>query len=174
MREANEFARKEYELELTDNLEDVLAILPPHLGDAITALGPRRAGSGLIEIVMDLGRPPEARFQDGEADLSDRDVSRQDLAHVAERIGRFGDDNRAGVERTLHRISAIRNRGGDIVGLTCRVGRAVYGHHRDNSRPDRVRPEHPAPWPARRRQDHDAARDRPRARRRSAEARHHC
>jgi stage III sporulation protein SpoIIIAA len=42
-------------------------------------------------------------------------------------IGLFGDDNRAGIERTLHRISAIRNRSGKVVGLTCRIGRAVYG-----------------------------------------------
>jgi stage III sporulation protein SpoIIIAA len=81
----------------------------------------------LIEIVMDLGRPPEARFQDDEVMLHGADVSREDLLHAAERVGRFGEDNRAGIERTLHRISAIRNRSGDIVGLTCRIGRAVYG-----------------------------------------------
>jgi stage III sporulation protein SpoIIIAA len=81
----------------------------------------------LVEIVMDLGRRPEARFQSGEVPLIDREVDREDLAFVAERIGAFGGDNRAGIERTLHRISAIRNRSGEIVGLTCRVGRAVFG-----------------------------------------------
>jgi len=81
----------------------------------------------LIEIVMDLGRPPEARFPNEEFVLGEVDVTREDLAYVAERIGQFGEDNRAGIERTLHRISAIRNRTGDIVGLTCRIGRAVFG-----------------------------------------------
>ncbi|MBA3379176.1 MAG: AAA family ATPase [Chloroflexia bacterium] len=76
---------------------------------------------------MDLGRPPEARFQFDEIELSNIDVTRSDLAFVSSRIGNFGDDNRAGIERTLHRIYAIRNRGGEIVGLTCRIGRAVYG-----------------------------------------------
>ena len=76
---------------------------------------------------MDLGRLPEARFQGREVRLTTARFAREDLALVAERIGEFGDDNRAGIERTLHRISAIRNRTGEIVGLTCRVGRAVYG-----------------------------------------------
>jgi stage III sporulation protein SpoIIIAA len=54
-------------------------------------------------------------------------VSEADLEHVASHVGQFGEDNRAGIERTLHRVSAIRNRRGRIVGLTCRVGRAVTG-----------------------------------------------
>ena len=120
------FERKDYELEITDNLEDLLAVLPPRISHAIS--GPvDPALGGLIEIVMDLGRRPEARYESGEVDLTAEDVTRDDLAFVAGRIGHFGDDNRAGIERTLHRISAIRNRGGEIVGLTCRIGRAVYG-----------------------------------------------
>ena len=121
------FDRKDYELEITDNLEDLLAVLPPDIAAAVTAARPDPAQGGLIEIVLDLGRRPEARYQEGEFVLVERDVERDDLAHVAERIGHFGDDNRAGIERTLHRISAIRNRTGEIVGLTCRIGRAVYG-----------------------------------------------
>ncbi len=121
------FDRREYELEITDNLGDLLAVLPPHLIAAIEGLDADVPDQGLVEIVMDLGRAPEARFQDREVDLSEREVTREDLAYVAERIGHFGEDNRAGVERTLHRISAIRNRSGEIVGLTCRIGRAVYG-----------------------------------------------
>ncbi|MCC6625867.1 MAG: AAA family ATPase [Chloroflexi bacterium] len=109
---------------VTDNLEDLLAALPPELSQRLIAEDDRNA---LLEIVLDLGRPPEARYIDREVRLSDRELTRDDLAHVAGRIGRFGDDNRAGIERTLHRISAIRNRRGDIVGLTCRIGRAVYG-----------------------------------------------
>ncbi|HEU0116651.1 MAG TPA: R3H domain-containing nucleic acid-binding protein, partial [Thermomicrobiales bacterium] len=116
-----------YELEITDNLQDLLAVLPPHLVEALAAVEPQLDPGALVEIVLDLGRRPEARFANGELDLLNREVTRDDLAYVAERIGQFGDDNRAGIERTLHRISAIRNRSGDIVGLTCRIGRAVYG-----------------------------------------------
>jgi stage III sporulation protein SpoIIIAA len=81
----------------------------------------------VIEIVLDLGRPPEARFLDDFHFLSDHHVTAEDLAAVSSRLSTFGGDNRAGIEQTLHRISAIRNRAGKIVGLTCRVGRAVYG-----------------------------------------------
>jgi stage III sporulation protein SpoIIIAA len=121
------FDRKDYEQEITDNLSDLLAVLPPHVADAIRALGREDERGPLIEIVLDLGRLPEARFQEGETFLTTADVTREELNYVAERIGHFGDDNRAGIERTLHRISAIRNRSGEIVGLTCRIGRAVYG-----------------------------------------------
>ena len=121
------FDRKDYELEITDDLGDLLSVLPPHLMAAVGELTTSPDTAPLIEIVLDLGRRPEVRTHDGEFDLDDRDVAREDLAYVAERIGHFGDDNRAGIERTLHRISAIRNRSGEIVGLTCRIGRAVYG-----------------------------------------------
>jgi stage III sporulation protein SpoIIIAA len=80
-----------------------------------------------VEVVLDLGRPPEARFPRGGAFLAEEPIGRDDLAFVTERVGRFGGDNRAGIERTLHRISALRNRQGETVGLTCRVGRAVFG-----------------------------------------------
>jgi stage III sporulation protein SpoIIIAA len=81
----------------------------------------------LVEVVLDLGRQPEARFPDDFVYLSDTHVRLEDLAHVSSRLSSFGSDNRAGIEQTLHRVSAIRNRTGKIVGLTCRVGRAVYG-----------------------------------------------
>jgi stage III sporulation protein AA len=81
----------------------------------------------IIEVVLDLGRPPEARFENDYVYLSDIPVTHEDIAHVSSRISTFGADNRAGIEQTLHRISAIRNRTGKIIGLTCRVGRAVYG-----------------------------------------------
>ncbi len=81
----------------------------------------------IIEVVLALGRPPEARLPDAFVFLSDTAVTHEDIAHVASRLSPFGADNRAGIEKTLHRISAIRNRSGKIVGLTCRVGRAVYG-----------------------------------------------
>ncbi len=81
----------------------------------------------IIEVVLDLGRPPEARFENDYVYLSEIPVTHEDIAHVSSRISTFGADNRAGIEQTLHRISAIRNRTGKIIGLTCRVGRAVYG-----------------------------------------------
>lgn len=113
---------------ITDDIRELLEVLPEQVGRRVQELTREHPEYGqLMEVVMDLGRPPEARFRRHEFLLGDIDVTRQDLAMVAERIGDFGDDNRAGIERTLHRISAIRNRAGEIVGLTCRVGRAVFG-----------------------------------------------
>jgi stage III sporulation protein SpoIIIAA len=109
---------------IVDDLDALLDILPPFVSEPLRH---REDLTDLLEVVMDLGRPPEARFPTHEVALSERDVVQEDLDYVASRIGTFGDDNRAGIERTLHRISAIRNRRGRIVGLTCRVGRAVYG-----------------------------------------------
>ena len=110
--------------EAMDDLDLLLSALPEDVIAAVHALPDR---STLIEVVMDLGRRPEARFPNAEETLLDREVTEADIAHVVEHIGSFGDDNRAGIERTLHRISAIRNRNGKVVGLTCRVGKAVFG-----------------------------------------------
>jgi stage III sporulation protein SpoIIIAA len=111
--------------ELTDDLDALLAAIPPEIAEQVRRMPPERE---LIEVVLDLGRRPEARFgSGGEEVLLDREVTDRDIQWVVDHIGSFGDDNRAGVERTLHRISAIRNRSGKIVGLTCRVGRAVFG-----------------------------------------------
>ncbi len=109
---------------ITDDLEALLASLPPDIHDAVNRLENR---SELLEIVLDLGRLAEGRFPEGEVILSKSPVTDADLEYVVERIGEFGDDNRAGIERTLHRISAMRNRKGKVVGLTCRIGRAVLG-----------------------------------------------
>ncbi|HUQ44510.1 MAG TPA: R3H domain-containing nucleic acid-binding protein [Candidatus Limnocylindria bacterium] len=108
----------------TDDLGVLLAALPPEIVAAIDALVDRE---DLIEVVMDLGRRPEARYPDSEVALLDREIGDADIQYVVDHIGTFGDDNRAGIERTLHRISAIRNRNGKVVGLTCRIGRAVFG-----------------------------------------------
>jgi stage III sporulation protein SpoIIIAA len=111
--------------EVTDDLDALLAAIPPEIAERVRAMATQRE---LIEVVLDLGRRPEARFAAGpEEVLLDREVTDRDIQWVVDHIGAFGDDNRAGVERTLHRISAIRNRSGKIVGLTCRVGRAVFG-----------------------------------------------
>jgi stage III sporulation protein SpoIIIAA len=95
--------------------------------DLARALHERTDPTELLEIVLDLGREPEARVPGREVLLADRTVTAADLEHVANNVGQFGDDNRAGIERTLHRVSAIRNRSGRITGLTMRVGRAVTG-----------------------------------------------
>jgi stage III sporulation protein SpoIIIAA len=110
--------------ESIDDLGLLLKALPPDIFEAVRAL---TDPSQLIEVVMDLGRKPEARFTEGEVTLLEREIGEADIKYVVDHIGTFGDDNRAGIERTLHRISAIRNRTGKIVGLTCRIGRAVYG-----------------------------------------------
>ena len=112
------------QLAATDDLDAILRALPPELMQRVRAL---ESLEGLLEVVMDLGRTPEARFAGREEILSHREVTAEDIAYVISRIGQFGGDNRAGIERTLHRISALRNRAGKVVGLTLRVGRAVYG-----------------------------------------------
>jgi stage III sporulation protein SpoIIIAA len=109
---------------ITDDLGALLEIFPDHIRDK---LNEQPDISELVEVVMDLGRPPEARLFNREMVILPQDVSEFDLKYVVSRISSFGDDNRAGIERTLHRISAIRNRKGAVVGLTCRAGRAVYG-----------------------------------------------
>ncbi len=107
-----------------DDLDLLLAVLPAALSERLAG---RDDLDELLEIVLDLGRLPEARFAERTIDLDDAPLSHADLAHIVEGVGRFGPDNRAGIERTLHRISALRNRRGEVVGLTCRVGRAVVG-----------------------------------------------
>jgi len=110
--------------EITDDLELLLRVMPPHIRDALH----RQADlKNLIEVVLDLGRPPEGRFPSRAINLSELTITREDIDYVIHRVGAFTLDNRAGIERTLHRISAIRNRRDGVVGLTCRVGRAVFG-----------------------------------------------
>jgi stage III sporulation protein SpoIIIAA len=109
---------------ITDDMDALLSIVPPLIKDSLVE---QEDISELLEVVLDLGRQPEARFPKREVILSEKEVEGADIDYIVARIGKFGDDNRAGIERTLHRISAIRNRRGRIVGLTCRVGRAVFG-----------------------------------------------
>lgn len=112
------------QIKITDDLEALLNVLPPYIKAGVKALN---NDEKLLEIVMDLGRQPEARYIDREVVLSEQEIKQEDIDFVIERIGQFMGDNRAGIERTLHRISGIRNRQGKVIGLTCRVGRAVFG-----------------------------------------------
>ena len=111
-------------MQITDDLQQLLDILPEAIRSSIEQ-HPQR--DSLIEVVMDLGRFPEVRFPNKAEYLFQTPVTKEQLDYCVERVGHFSGDNRAGIERTLHRISAIRNRPGEIIGLTCRVGRAVFG-----------------------------------------------
>lgn len=112
------------ERRITDDIDKLKRVLPDYINQKLDKIGDT---DRLLEIVLDLGRFPTARYVDGEVVLVEREVTREDLDDIVANIGDFDADNRAGMERTLHRISAIRNRRGAVVGLTCRVGRAVYG-----------------------------------------------
>jgi stage III sporulation protein SpoIIIAA len=111
--------------EKIDDLDILFGLLPDDIAAACAGLNGER--KGLAEIVLDLGRPPIARLEAGDRELLPREVGRADIDAVVARIGLFNTDNRAGLSGTLHRISAMRNRAGAIVGLTCRAGRAVPG-----------------------------------------------
>ena len=111
-------------MNINDDLEKLIENLPFFLQEQIHQHNNKEQ---LIEIVLDLGRRPEARFTTGPQYLSQKIISWQDLDYTTKRITKFSNENRAGIERTLHRISCIRNRQFLINGLTCRVGRAVFG-----------------------------------------------
>jgi stage III sporulation protein SpoIIIAA len=113
------------QLDTSSDIDLLLDVLPPHLQRAVLECGHDRGD--LIEIVLDLGRRAEFRYHGNASTLCDDEITPDDLDYVVRHIGAFGEDNRAGIPRTLHRISAIRNRSGDVIGLTCRVGRAVFG-----------------------------------------------
>lgn len=109
---------------IVDDLDALLQVLPVELQRRLSDINRR---DELLEVILDLGRVPTARYISEELVLLAREVTREDVDYVVGRVGDFDADNRAGIPRTLHRISAIRNRRGEVVGLTCRVGRAVYG-----------------------------------------------
>jgi stage III sporulation protein SpoIIIAA len=111
------------EKRITDDIDKLRSILPPSINRALDKNGDTE---NLLEIILDLGRVPTARYLSGEVVLSEKEINRLELDAIAKKL-HFDADNRAGLPRTLHRISAIRNRRGEVVGVTCRVGRAVYG-----------------------------------------------
>ena len=108
---------------LADNLNQLLDILPEFIRKPLEKNDTR---TQLIEIVLDIGRRPEARFASETKYLSYKTIVWQDLEYILKRLGKFSGDNRAGIEKTLHRVSALRNRSGAVIGLTCRIGRAVF------------------------------------------------
>nr|YP_010170991.1 hypothetical protein K8K75_pgp075 [Chondria tumulosa]QSD57132.1 hypothetical protein [Chondria tumulosa] len=109
---------------IADDLDELLNILPNFVKSPLDVHPNKKL---LIEIIMDLGRKPEARFPNGPEYLSNIMISRHDLDYCIKKIPNFSSDNRSGIEYTLHRISSIKNRKGNIIGLTCRVGRAIFG-----------------------------------------------
>lgn len=109
---------------ITDDIDRLLNVLPEDIAFRLIEIDKQ---GDLLEVVMDLGRKPSARYVDETLTLSEREITSTDLDFVVQHVGMFDADNRAGMERTLHRISAMRNRQGDVIGLTCRIGRAVYG-----------------------------------------------
>lgn len=107
-----------------EDLLKLLEVLPPRVKQSLLKHADLHS---LIEAVLDLGKPPEARFANKVYYIPGDLVSGEDIDFVVGKVGEFTTDNRAGIERTLHRISCIRNRRGKILGLTCRVGRVIYG-----------------------------------------------
>ena len=120
----NHFSADDSEPGFEDGLDQFLDVLPAVVRERLERYDDL---AKLIEVVLDYGRPAEARFRDRVERMPEVVVSEHDIAYVTKSIGEFGSDNRAGIERTLHRISAIRNRHGKVIGLTCRVGRALEG-----------------------------------------------
>ncbi len=110
---------------ITDDMNLLLGVLPANIAQPLHKSSDCHE---LLEVVLDLGRQPEARYPNKRVILNSAEVTQENIDYVTARVGKFGEDNRAGIERTLHRISAIRNRTGRIIGLSCRVGRAVFGN----------------------------------------------
>jgi len=111
-------------MQITDDLNKLLDILPESIRHMLENHPSR---DSLIEVVLDMGRLPEARFPTSTEYITSDAIGSEDLDYCIQRVGSFSGDNRAGIEQTLHRISAMRNRNGEIIGLTLRVGRAVFG-----------------------------------------------
>jgi len=107
-----------------EELQRLLDVLQPRVKQALLK---HPDITSLIEVVLDLGKTPEARFQDKVFYIPGNQVIQEDIDFIVDKVGEFSGDNRAGIERTLHRISCLRNRTGKIIGLTCRVGRVIYG-----------------------------------------------
>lgn len=111
-------------LQFQNDLDKLVEILP----DRIRRLIDYSAMEDVMEIVLDIGRMPEIRHSNGKIEyLGTSEIGYDDIDYITSRVQEFTSDNRSGIAGTLHRISAIRNRQGKVVGLTCRIGRVVTG-----------------------------------------------
>ena len=111
-------------LQFQNDLERLLAVMPQKVVENLSC----EQLDDVIEIVLDIGRVPEVRHAGGKIEKLVCDfVNDEDIAFVTSHLQEFTHDNRSGIPGTLHRISAIRNRQGKVVGLTCRIGRVVTG-----------------------------------------------
>lgn len=111
-------------IQFQNDLDRLVEILPDRIRNHIDY--PKM--DDVIEIVLDIGRPPEIRHADGKIEyFGASEITYDDICHITSRVQEFTSDNRSGIPGTLHRISAIRNRQGKVVGLTCRIGRVVTG-----------------------------------------------
>lgn len=111
-------------LQFQNDLNKLLEVLPPKVRQHVDY----NHMEDVIEIVLDIGRTPEIRHSDGKIEYIGEDtVNSEDIEYITSRIQEFTSDNRSGIPGTLHRISAIRNRQGKVIGLTCRIGRVVTG-----------------------------------------------
>ena len=111
-------------IQLQNDLEKLVEILPDRIREYIDY----PVMDDVIEIVLDIGRPPEIRHSNGKIEyLGNKDITYEDIEYITSRVQEFTSDNRSGIPGTLHRISAIRNRQGRVVGLTCRIGRVITG-----------------------------------------------
>ena len=111
-------------LQLQNDLERLLSIMPPKVVKYLS----QDKLDDVIEIVLDIGRPAEIRHSGGKIDkLGLELIDDNDINYLTSHLQEFTHDNRSGIPGTLHRISAIRNRQGKVVGLTCRIGRVVTG-----------------------------------------------
>ena len=102
-------------IKISDAIKTLLEVLPPRIKERIYA---SVDFSDMIEVILDLGKMPEVRFEKKVFYIEDDFVRQEDIDFITSKVGDFTSDNRAGIERTLHRISAIRNRRGKIIGIT--------------------------------------------------------
>lgn len=109
-----------------DQFEAILNILPSWI-----RLFAREYQEELEEIALQEGRPPSLwlgnRFVEGERVVEPSDLEAVKQKLKAEYQVEFREDGRAGISGTLHRISALYDRYGILVGMTIRLARVVKG-----------------------------------------------
>jgi len=112
------------DVQFHSDLDRLIEILPEKVRKHLTY----EKMEDVIELVLDINRLPEVRHSGGRIDcLGIEPITQEDISYITNMVADFTSDNRSGIPGTLHRISAIRNRQGKIIGLTCRIGRVVTG-----------------------------------------------